>query len=174
MARGQLSTQDKWAAQLLAMGKPLAEVAEEVELPVPTLKRHVELPLFQQEVERWRNKLFSTVADRLVARLERLQEPALERMADLMQAESEPVQFQAAKNLLDRGPLAPRPGNTQGPHGPGSGATIHLDQQALTAILSGALNIGNNGIIAAFAALPAHAPAERIIRSSDLPSEAEG
>ena len=149
--RGKLTMPEKFAAQLIALGHSLTDVAQEAELSLPVLRRALTHPLMDAEVSKWRVRAFPVLVDRLSNRLEQLQEPALEQMADLLHAESEPVQFQAARDLLNRGPLAPSPGQ----HGPGGqgGMTISLDQAALQAILAGALNMGQHGIVAAFASL---------------------
>lgn len=151
--KGQLTPQEKLAAQLCAMGHSLGDVSDESGISIAVLRKRMEFPLFAAEVERWRSKLFKTMGESLAARVEQLQHPALETMASLMQAESEPVQFRAAQDLLNRGPTAPRhyPGGAVVPEG---GMQIQLDQKALEAILLGALNMGQHGIVAAFAALP--------------------
>src|SRR5437773_4869328 len=70
-------------------------------------------------------------------------------MGGLLDAESEAIQFQSAKDLLNRGPLAAHQGAAQGQ----GGMQITLDHQALHAILAGALNMGHHGIVAAFTSL---------------------
>lgn len=177
MARGSLSPAERYACQLLAAQTPLAEVAHETDLSIAQIQKRLrDNVLFKQEVERWQTKLFRNVAEKLTTRLEQLQEPALERMGALLHAESEPVQFNAAKNLLDRGPLAPKSASASDIGGAPGGATIHLDQQALTAIISGALNIGNRSIVAAFAALPNQQalPAGTILANATPVPEEEG
>ena len=155
--KGQLTPAEKLAAQLIALGNSLADAAEESGISLAVLRKRMDFPLFAAEIERWRGKLFGTMAESLQARLEKLQHPALETMASLLQAESEPVQFQASKDLLNRGPLAPKPGYAGGML-PEGGAAIHLDQKALEAIIFGARNAGQHAIVAAFAALPQPAP----------------
>lgn len=151
-SRGRLTLHEKLAAQYLALGMSMTEAAQSADMELTLLRRAMSHPLFEAEIERCRQRAFPIVAERLTQRLEQLQEPALERMGSLMQAESEAVQFQASRDLLNRGPLAPKPAHP-GRELPAQGATIHLDQQALQAILAGALNMGQHGIVAAFAAL---------------------
>jgi hypothetical protein len=148
--RSQLTIQEKLAAQYLACGMLPREVQQATEMGESTLKRLQTEPLFIREVDMARQRAFPLLAERLTKRLEELQEPALEKMNALMEAESEPVQFQAAKHLLVSGPLGAKP---ERGGDPAHGATIHLDQQALAAVLGGALNMGHSGLIAAFAAL---------------------
>lgn len=152
-SKGQLTTPEKFAAQLLALGKSLTFAAEQAGLTLPQLRKRLELPLMQHEIERWRGQHFAGLSESLGARLTEMQHPALEVMGDLMSAESEPVRLGAAKGILDRGPLSRR---IQGERGGGPGQVqgqIILDQQALTAILAGAINMGHAGILTAFAAL---------------------
>ena len=153
-SKGQLTTPEKFAAQLLALGKSLTFAAESAGLSLPQLRKRLDLPLMQQEIARWRRQHFAGLSESLGARLAELQHPALEAMSDLITAESEPVRLGAAKDLLDRGPLSRR---IQGDRGGGTGQSaqgqITLDQQALAAILAGAINIGHAGILTAFAAL---------------------
>lgn len=155
--KGQLTPAEKLAAQLIALGHSLADAADESGITLPVLRKRMDFPLFAAEIERWRSKCFASLQESLAARLEKLQHPALETMASLMQAESESVQFQASKDLLNRGPLAPKPAYGGGML-PEGGAAIHLDQKALEAILFGARNAGQHAIVAAFAALPQPAP----------------
>lgn len=151
--KGQLTTSEKFAAQLLALGKSLTFAAEQSGLGLPQLRKRLTLPVMQQEVERWRGVHFAGLSESLGARLEELQHPALEAVSDLLTAESEPVRLGAARDLLDRGPLSRKlQGGLQG-SAPSAIGQISLDQTALTAIISGALNMGNAAILTAFAAL---------------------
>lgn len=157
--RGKLSHAEKLAAQYMALGMSITDAAQATELALPVLRRAMTHPLFEAELERCRNRAFPALAERLTDRLDRLQEPALAKMGELLQAESEPVQFQAAKDLLNRGPLAPKT-LYQGQVNQQQvlGMSISLDQQALTAILSGALNMGHHAIVNTFAQLGMQAP----------------
>ena len=152
-SKGSLTTPEKFAAQLLALGKSLTFAAESAGLSLPQLRKRLDLPLMQQEIERWRGQHFVGLSESLGARLAEMQHPALEAMGDLMTAESEPVRLGAAKDILDRGPLSRRIQGERGGAGAQGQGQITLDQQALTAILAGAMNMGHAGILTAFAAL---------------------
>jgi hypothetical protein len=154
--RGRLTTEEKLAAQYLALGMSLTQAADTTGLGLDLLRNALRHPLMEQEIEACKRRAFPVLADRLARRLEETQEPALNKMAGLLDAESEGVQFQAARDLLNRGPLAPKMG-LQSQQQPG--LSIHLDQSALHAILAGALNAGNQGIVAAFASLSRALPA---------------
>lgn len=155
--RGRLTIQEKLAAQYIAVGMSLTDAAEQADIPLAMLRRSLPHPLFEAEIEASRMRTFPIMADRLTRRLEEVQEPALAKMVGLMEAESETIQFQSAKDLLNRGPLTPKSVHGQSEQ-PQNGATIHLDQQALQAILAGSLNAGQSAIIAAFAALSIPVP----------------
>jgi len=148
-ARGKLTMAEKLAAQYIALGMGLPEVAQTCDITLPVLKRTLTHPLMAQEIDRCRARAFPALVERLGSKLEQLQEPALDTMGALLRAESEAVQFQSAKDLLNRGPL----GTAQGGSGQAGGMQITLDHQALSAILAGALNMGHHGILAAFASL---------------------
>ena len=148
---GQLTMPEKFAAQLLALGKSPAFSAEQANMPIVSLKKALALPLFQDEVERLRAQVFDSLSESLTARLVELQHPALETMGDLLEAESEPVRKSSAEYILDHGPIGKKVRQEQPPQG-----QISLDQAALTAILAGAANIGNMAIIGAFAAIMGH------------------
>ena len=156
-AKGQLTTAEKFAAQLLALGKSLTFAAESTSLSLPQLRKRLELPIMQQEIDKWRHQHFAGLSDSLGARLQELQHPALEAMGDLLTAESEPVRKSAATDLLDRGPIGRKVQSNLNAQGQQAQSQITLDQQALTAILAGAINIGHAGILTAFAALQNHA-----------------
>src|SRR5437773_2724483 len=130
-AKGKLTVSEKLAAQYVALGMSLDDVAQACDLSLPLLKRTLTHPLMQREVEQCRLRAFPALVERLGNRLEQLQEPALERMGGLLDAESEAIQFQSAKDLLNRGPLAAHQGAAQGQ----GGMQITLDHQALHAIL---------------------------------------
>ena len=151
--KGSLTTPEKFAAQLLALGKSLTFAAESAGLSLPQLRKRLDLPLMQHEIERWRSQHFAGLSESLGARLAEMQHPALETMSDLMTAESEPVRLGAAKDILDRGPLSRRIQGERGSTGAQGTGAITLDQQALTAILASAMNMGHAGILTAFAAL---------------------
>lgn len=150
-SKGQLTTAEKFAAQLLALGKTLTFASEQAGLSLPQLRKRLELPIMQQEIDRWRSQHFASLSESLGTRLEALQHPALETMSDLLTAESESVRHSTAKDLLDRGPLSRKIQDNR--NGQGGPATISLDQAALTAILAGAMNIGHAGILNAFSSL---------------------
>jgi hypothetical protein len=145
---GQLTMPEKFAAQLLALGKTHAFAAEHANIGITTLKKCLTLPLFQDEIERLRMLHFETLSESLGARLSELQHPALEAMGELLEAESEPVRKSSAEYILDHGPIGKKVRQEQQTQG-----QISLDQAALTAILAGAANIGNTAIIGAFAAV---------------------
>ena len=145
---GQLTMPEKFAAQLLALGKSPAFVSEQANIGMVSLKKCMNLALFQDEIERWRTQHFASLSESLGARLVELQHPALETMGNLLEAESEPVRKSSAEYILDHGPIGKKARQEQQPQG-----QISLDQAALTAILAGAANIGNMAIIGAFAAM---------------------
>ena len=97
---------------------------------------------------RCRARTFPQLSERLSARLESFQEPALEGMGELLREESPAMRFKASSYLLDHGPL----GKQAQEQGEG-GVHVHLDRGALDAILRGAINAGERGIVAAFGAL---------------------
>lgn len=168
--KGQLTTSEKFAAQLLALGKSLTFAAEQSGVGLPQLRKRLTLPLMQQEVERWRGVHFAGLSESLGARLEELQHPALEAVSDLLTAESEPVRLGAARDLLDRGPLSRKLQGGLQASGSSAIGQISLDQAALTAIISGAMNMGNAAILTAFAALRSDSAAhsETSIASSEI------
>lgn len=155
--KGKLTVEERYAAQLLALAHSLTETAEMAGLGLDELRRAMGHPLMEAEIAQARLRAYPVLEERLKAHLERVQEPALSRMEGLLGAESEPVQFQAARDLLNRGPLAPQPRWSRG-QPEVQGATIHLDTQAILAILAGALNMGQHGLVAAFAAFAALPP----------------
>lgn len=182
--KGKLTIQEKLAAQYMALGMSLTEAAAGADISLPVLRRAMQHPLFEGEVERCRARAFPSLAERLGGRLQAMQEPALESLNTLMlNAESEAVRLKATEGTLDRGGILVR--HLGSGHGGGQGqAPITLDHAALHAILSGALNMGQQGIIMAFASLGTsmrqgtslgHAPAEAEGHAIDVtPAPAHG
>ena len=162
----RLSIQEKLAAQYLALGMSVQEVAQSTELNEGQLKRLQKTPLFQVEFDRCVDRTYPILAERLTRKLEQLQEPALNHLELLMtKAESEPVQLGAANSILNRGPLAVKSHATSQQQ---PGQTITFDQGALQAIIGGAVNIGQSSIIAAFNAF-AHSLNDSPSQTHDQP-----
>jgi len=150
MERG-LTTKQKLVAQYLALGYIESEAGKYANVSLAVVKKWQHEPLFQGEVQESRDRAFKTLEERLVARMEALQEPALERMGRLLNAESESVQLHAAEAILDKGPLGEKKETPPG------GVALSLDKATLEVMLKSAVNAGEVGVMAAFRAIPEHA-----------------
>lgn len=139
---------EKLAAVYLAQGMSMGEAAEACEISLDVLRRAIQHPLVEGEIARCRARAFPELSERLSRRLESFQEPALEEMGGLLREESPVMRFKASSYLLDHGPLGKQA------QGAGEGGVhVHLDRGALEAILHGAMNAGEIGIVAAFGRL---------------------
>ena len=174
-----LSINERLAALARATGSSQEEAAETAGMPLAQLRRLEEDSRFLAEFSRAQQRLMPDLADRLQRRLATLQEPAVERLALLMDAaESEAVQYQSARHLLERGPLGPLAAARQS--SPGQGESISLDQGALQAIFAGAVNAGVSSVLAACASLAgaglpalAQPPARTVFLEEESLSEEE-
>jgi len=110
----RLSNKGKLAAQLIAIGYEIAEVAEWVGLTPDHLAVMVKSNLFKLEIEKARDKFVSAHAKDLETRLHANGPKAIETMVGLMDCgESPATQFNAAKWVAER--VLPKTQESSGP-----------------------------------------------------------